>query len=485
MSTSPARAFDLIEELRRQTGETAWCEFKVNNADPKMIGKTISALANGARLNDREMAYVVWGIDDVQRHVVGASFDPSIAKVGNQGLEMWLAQVLSPCPAIQFSTLYHPDGARVVLLEIPAATTNPVAFEGAPYVRLGSATPPLRDHAEIEATLWTKLRPFAWEKGIAKHYVEGDRVLELLDYASYFTLTKQRLPDNRAGIFERLSADQLVRRDVADRWDILNLGAVLFAHRLSDFPGLDRKSVRLIEYSEPNRTTTKRRYDSLHGYASGFTSLIEQLDAWTPQAEEIGLALRTERRAFPAIAIRELMANALIHQDFTVTGAGPMIELFPGRIEITNPGQPLLEPSRFVDLPPRSRNEALAALMRRMGICEEQGSGVDKVLFAVDLDQLPPPDFREEGASVKVVLYGPRAFKDMTPIERTRACYQHAAVRYLGGEKLTNSSLRERFGLPKTMAATVTRIINETRDARLIKLADASAIKSGYVPFWA
>jgi len=68
---------------------------------------------------------------------------------------------------------------------------------------------------------------------------------------------------------------------------------------------------------------------------------------------------------YPEIAVRELVANALIHQDFSITGAGPMVEVFGDRVEITNPGEPLIDTLRFIDEPPRSRNEMLASLMRR------------------------------------------------------------------------------------------------------------------------
>ena len=484
MSNSPPRLFDLVEELRSRTSEGAWWEFKSSNTDPKLIGKSISALSNGARLANRECAYLVWGVEDGTHKVVGTAFEPGNTKVGNQDLRMWLSQFVSPCPAIEFSSFLHPDG-RLVILEIPAATTSPVTFERSAYVRIGSATTRLVDHPDIEATLWGRIRPFAWEKGAAKSYVDGDHVLDSLDYVSYFELTSQRLPDYRSGIFERLQADQIISGDVGGRWNISNLGAILFAKRLSDFPGLSRKGVRVIDYARSDRTETRARHEPNRGYASGLGALIEYLDTLSPRSEEIRSARRTEQRSFPLIAIRELVANALIHQDFTITGAGPMVELFPGRIEITNPGSPLVEPSRFVDMPPRSRNEALASLMRRMGLCEEQGSGVDKVLIEVELAQLPPPEFRDEGGSVRVVLFGPRAFRDMTPLERTRACYQHAAIRYLSGGRLTNSSLRVRFGLPSTMASTISRIINEAREADLIHLADPSAAKSGYVPFWA
>ena len=99
--------------------------------------------------------------------------------------------------------------------------------------------------------------------------------------------------------------------------------------------------------------------------------------------------------AFPEIAIREPVANALIHQDFLATGVIPMVEIFPGRIEITNPGHPLVDTQRFLDSPPRSRNEVLASLMRRFRICEEPGSGIDRVVAEIERYHLPAPLFRD------------------------------------------------------------------------------------------
>lgn len=482
---NPARLFAIVEDLRRQGAETNWFEFKHNNDDPERIALMVSALANGARLADRETAYIVWGVEDGTQDILGTSFRPGTATVGNQGLMMWLGQVLAPCPHLYFQELEHPEGGHLVVLEIPAATTSPVAFNGVAYIRQGSATPRLATLKEVEASLWAKLRPFTWEQGVALSFLSGDDVLNLLDYASYFDLTRQRLPDNRAGIFERLEADRLIRTEAGERWDVLNLGAMLFAKSLAPFPGLDRKAVRVIQYAEADRTNTVRRFDLTRGYASGFTALIDHIDGLIPRNEEIGKALRQERPLYPPIAIRELVANALIHQDLTVTGAGPMIEVFPDRVEITNPGKPLVEPARFVDLPPRSRNESLASLMRRMGICEEQGSGVDKALSSVELFQLPPPDFRTDGDSVRVMLFGPRSFASMSPAERVRACYQHAVLRYIAGHKMTNATLRERFGLGSTNAAAVSRIIREALEAGAIKVADPKAPKSGYVPIWA
>jgi len=120
-----------------------------------------------------------------------------------------------------------------------------------------------------------------------------------------------------------------------------------------------------------------------------------------------------------------------------------------------------------------------------MNICEEQGSGLDKVISLVELFQLPPPDFRVDGGNMKVILLSPRQFAHMTAAERVRAAYQHAVLRFLMNEKLTNASLRARFGIENQNAAQVSRILRETTTANLIRLADPESPRAGYVPHWA
>jgi len=227
------------------------------------------------------------------------------------------------------------------------------------------------------------------------------------------------------------------------------------------------------------------RQDSQKGYAAGFAGLVDYINGLLPKNEHIGTALREAKPLFPEIAIRELVANALIHQDMTITGAGPQIELFEDRIEITNPGEPLVAPERMIDLPPRSRNSMLGALMRRMGFCEEQGSGLDKVITAIEVFQLPPPAFKAENSSMQVILYGPRSFAEMSVNERVRACYQHSVLRWLSGEKMKNASLCERFGIKKSNSPQASKVISAAIEAKQIKIADPEAPRGGYYPWWA
>lgn len=481
-----ARDIALIDELRVLPAETSWVEFKANNTDPDVIGKRCSALSNAARIEGRDCAYILWGNEDGSHKLIGTTFNPDVQKAHGQELQLWLANCLQPSIPFSFRVANHPDG-RVVLLEIPAATGAPVAFNNIAYIRIGSATPKLTDYPERYQQLLERLLPYRWEQGIARQFASGDDVLNLLDYSQYFRLTKQPLPDNRAGIFDRLEADRLIICDVGDRWNITNLGAILFATRLGDFEAsLARKGVRFVAYGGANRAApVTHRHDGQKGYAAGFEGLVGYLNDLLPKNEHIGAVLREAHPLFPELAIRELVANALIHQDMTVTGAGPQIELFSDRIEITNPGRSLVKPDRMIDLPPRSRNEALASLMRRMGMCEEQGSGLDKVIALVEFFQLPPPLFRTDENSMQVVLYGPRTFADMTPDERVRACYFHAILKFLSGDKMKNATLCTRLGIDPKNASQATGVINKTLKAGLIRVADSDHPRAGYVPHWA
>ena len=190
---------------------------------------------------------------------------------------------------------------------------------------------------------------------------------------------------------------------------------------------------------------------------------------------------------FPPLAVRELVANALIHQDFSVTGTSPMVEIFEDRVEITNPGEPLVETARFLDSPPTSRNETLASLMRRLGICEERGSGIDKVVAQVELFQLPAPLFEVPPGFTRVVLFAHRPLSEMDRNDRARACYLHACLKYVQRDYLTNTSLRERFGIEERNKATASRYIKEAVEAGVIAPFDPNAGKRWmkYVPAWA
>lgn len=478
---------DLVHELVAYPNETEWIELKQNKAIPADVGEYISALANAAALHNKPFAYILWGVEDETHKIVGTAFRPRKVKVGNEALENWLAHNLSPRIDLQIYEC-DVDDARVVIFIIQAANNRPVRFNGAEYIRVGSYKKKLCDHPEKERALWRIFDRTPFEIGTANANLSERDVLELIDYSSYFHLMKQPLPDNRAAIFGRLEAERVITRASGANYQVSNVGAILFARDLAAFGRLSRKALRVVLYRRGSRVDAIREIEVDKGYAIGFEEALAFINTSLPQNEMIGQALRSTARAYPELAIRELVANALIHQDFNITGAGPMVEIFNDRIEISNPGAPLIDTLRFIDEPPRSRNEALGALMRRMNICEERGSGIDKVIFQVELFQLPAPDFRVAGENTVTVLFGPRTFAQMGREERIRASYQHACLQYVSGKRLTNATLRQRLGIKDASYPMASRVIRDTIEAGLIKPYDdgsSSKRDSSYLPFWA
>jgi len=132
-------------------------------------------------------------------------------------------------------------------------------------------------------------------------------------------------------------------------------------------------------------------------------------------------------------------------------------------------------------------NEALASLTRRFRICKERGSGIDKVVFQVELFQLPAPLFESPEGFTRAVLFAHKPLSAMDKADRVRACYLHACLRYVTRQPMTNASLRRRLGIVAKNIATASRLPGEAVDSGLIVIADPEAgtrIRS-YLPFWA
>lgn len=477
----------LVRSLTALPHETEWVEFKRNNFAPEEIGNNLSALANSAALLRRGAGYIVWGIEDVTHAIVGTTFTPKLEKVKGQELENWLVTQLHPRIDVCIHE-GHIDGKCIVLFEVQSASYAPVRFKGAEFIRIGSYTKKLRDHPEKERALWALFAETPFEKGVALAGVSSDDVLSLIAYPKYFELVGLPLPDNRVAILDRLKAENVICGNGGDRYDITNLGAVLLAQSLKGFERLARKVLRIIIYRGDNRVETIKEWVGEKGYAVGFKAAMRYINDQLPQNEQIEQALRRQVRMYPEIAIRELVANALIHQDFSLTGTGPMVEIFSDRMEITNPGLPLINILRFIDEPPRSRNEQLTSMMRRMNICEERGSGIDKVVFEIEAYQLPAPDFRVTPNHTVVVLFGPRKFSAMHKVDRIRACYQHACLWFVSGKHMTNTSLRKRLGVSDKNYPVASRVIADTIKVGWIKphtQSSGSKKDAKYVPFWA
>lgn len=474
---------ELLNELIKQPQESEWVEFKLNFHSFEEIGERISALSNGACIHNQEFGYLVFGVEDGTHIIRGTSYNAKSSKKGKEDGEHWLITRLNP--RIDF-TVYEFDydvDKHISLFLIPATRNQPVEFLHQAYIRIGSITRRLNDFPEKQAKIWKKDSQ-QFELEIAKDNLTASDVIKLLSSETYFDLMGLPYPSTQNGVIEKFVEEGLVVRGKA--FGITKLGAILFAKELKSFDLIERKSVRVIVYKGKNKVHTEREQIGVRGYAIGFEGLVDWINSQLPANEEIGKALRTESRMYPEIAIRELVANALIHQDLKERGF-PMIEIFKDRIEISNPGTPLVTPERFIDAYV-SRNEKLADLMRRLGFCEEKGSGLDKVIYYNELYQLPALNVNVGEGRTRVVIYSYRSLSDLDKNEKIQACYQHACLKYVSNEKMSNQSLRERFKISVENSAVASRIIRDSIVSGLIKEDDPESKSrkyASYLPFWA
>ncbi|MBF0454026.1 MAG: putative DNA binding domain-containing protein [Magnetococcales bacterium] len=468
---------ETLEHWLTVPAESERLEFK----EAKTQYDTTKLLRYCVALANEHGGHLVLGVTDKSpRRVVGTKAFPS-----DSSLNAIKAKIVEKLNVrVEVTELAHPDG-RVLVFQIPSRPVgHPLAFDGAYLMRAGEDLVPMtpdqlrRIFAEGEPD---------WFAQAAKENASADDVIALLDTQAFFELCKRPYPTTREAVLEHLNGLHLIENH-GGRWTISNLAAILLAKKLDAFSlELARKAPRVIFYEGIDRTRTREDKPGNKGYAVGFDGLVDFIHASAPLNRSIEQVVREEIKMFPEQAIRELVANALVHQDFLATGTSVMIEMFTDRLEISNPGIPPILVERFID-EHQSPNERLADMMRRLHICEEKGSGVDKVVTAAEVYQLPAPDFRVGERRTTAVLFSHQDFATMPKADRIRACYQHCCLMYVSNRRMSNQSLRERFGLPASKGATVSLIIGAAKEANLIKPDEAetsSTRYARYLPFWA
>ena len=187
------------------------------------------------------------------------------------------------------------------------------------------------------ATLMLQSKSPSWETGRASSLLSSDVVVASLDIPAIGTFLGRRLPENASELMDWLSSQNMVIPDGVGFY-ITNLGGIAAAKDLVEFEGLSRKRIRVIRYRGTNKVETIKEDIWKSGYAVGFEELVSHLKSILPHSEVIQQSLRRTVSIYPEVALRELLANALVHQDFSITGAGPLIEIYDDRITFVSPG---------------------------------------------------------------------------------------------------------------------------------------------------
>ena len=126
--------------------------------------------------------------------------------------------------------------------------------------------------------------------------------------------------------------------------------------------------------------------------------------------------------------------------------------------------------------------------MRKCGICEERGSGYDKIVTATSSSGLPAPRVgQQQGRFTRATIFSKVPFDLASKEDRVRTCYMQACFASVTAEALTNADVRELFGLPADAKVKASHVIRDALERGLIKPVDPDTAPRymRYVPLWA
>jgi ATP-dependent DNA helicase RecG len=377
------------------------------------------------------------------------------------------------------------EGKRVLVFNTPARSPGtPVHVDGAYFMRSGESLVPMTPD-QLRTIFNEGHGHFTGRAALSG--LNHEEALALLDISAFYRLAELPLATDTRDKIARLSSWGLIRLAEDDSASVTNLGALLFANDLDQFGDLKHRRLRITKYSGLSKIHAVSDHFENRGYAASFKASLDLIKALVPVNEEIKESFRIEVPLYPEVALRELLVNMFAHQDFDQHGSQLSVELYDDRLEMTNPGRPLIDVSRFVD-DNHSRNKDLSSALLQLRMGETRGSGIDRALNELEAHQVAAPEFHTGTGSTRVVLFGRRKFEQMTTQERCWNAYLHCCLKYTVHSQLTNSSLRNRFGLPPAKAPAVSLVISEAIKLGFIKLdprAPRATKSARYIPAFA
>ncbi|MGH2639753.1 MAG: RNA-binding domain-containing protein, partial [Rhabdochlamydiaceae bacterium] len=334
-----------------------------NYTDPEMIGVSLSALSNSAKRMNTPYGYLVYGVENATHTIKGTKFKPSQAEVKGQEWKMWTTQRLNPRVWLDIFEFQAEPGLDVSIIRVPHASIGTLTFNRQAHIRIGSYNQHLWFYPEVEQSLWAGSSDSAFEGVFAAEGLKASDAVDLLDAKIYFELTagKEQIPENEEEILRKFTEEGFLHKEGHEHYAITNLGAMLLAKNIKHFPSLENKTAILRIFDGTNNLVMKHEIEGAYGYARAFEKIIKHILDNTPSKEIIDGAIRQEVNIFPVAALRELIANAFVHQDFTKPGR-PTIEIFDDRIEFSNPGEPRVQSDLWV-VESVARNERLANVL--------------------------------------------------------------------------------------------------------------------------
>ena len=406
-----AQLGEKLSELVSLPQECEWVEFKSNYAEPQLIGEYLSALSNAAALHRQSHGYIVWGVEDGSHNIIGTNFKPHQTKgAGNEDLEPWLARLLSPRMEFRIFEFSAGDEKPIVLFQVQAANSSPVAFSGREYIRVSSHKKPLMEFKEKERELWQILS--SPNEDWSKQFCEGAGLDDLDPLAikkarEVYKTKHPKLAGEVDGWDDRtfLNKSKICVDGRITNTAILLLGKEESTHFLSP-------SVAQITWVLKDKDGVDKDY---RHYGPPFLLAVDELFSnirnLTIRHLPDGTLFPVEVSQYDPWVLREILHNGIAHQDFSMRGRINVIETEDDSILFTNLGQFLpgsVEEVIRRDQPQEEyRNRFLVDAMVNLNMIDTIGSGIRRSFGIQRERNFPMPTFDlSESGRVKVRVIG-------------------------------------------------------------------------------
>jgi ATP-dependent DNA helicase RecG len=396
----------ILSQLQQLPDETEVVEFKEakNNYDFTKLGKYFSALSNEANLKRRPFAWLVFGVENKHFNVVGSNFRPNRKDLDSLKGEI-ADKTTNRITFIEIHELSHPDGKRVVMLQIPPAPKGiPVAFDGHYYGRDGEELSPLNIE-EIER-IRSQSASDDWSAGIT-----ADAALDDLDTKAI------------AVARENFKSKFPAKATEVDSWDdvtFLNKAKIIIKGKITRTAILllgKEESEHFINPAEAKiRWLLKDTKGNDKDYAIEGCPLLLAVDKIYSRIRNLKYRYLKDGTLFPdeidqyePYTIREALNNCIAHQDYTKGGRINVVEM-DDQLIFTNLGSFIPGSVERVvkdDAPEEQyRNKFLASAMFNLKMVDTAGGGIRKMFIYQRERFFPLPDFDLSESKVKVTITG-------------------------------------------------------------------------------
>ena len=393
----------LLEMLKNPENE--YVEFKKakNNFDIDKLGKYFSAMSNEATLKDKQYGWIIFGIDDKTHNIEGTNycFNNDFNDIKKQISDNTTDNV----SFIEIYPLIY-QGSRLIMFQVPAAIGTPMNWKGFPYGRTGESLVPLdaRKIEQIKATA-----NFDWTRKVIEKATIDDLDSKAISVAREQFKIKNQGKDIANEIDKLTDIEFLNKAKVTINGKITKTAMLLLGKNENDY---------LIEDYTPKITWKLYDDNNVIDYEHFGIPFILNVEKVREKIRNLRYRYMVgENTLFPKevdkydnYTLRELLNNAIVHQDYKVNGPINVME-FKDKLVISNQGYFI--PKSIENVlkdgfsSPYYRNPFLATAMVNLNMIDTVGSGIRRVFNNQKSRFFPMPDYDlSESNSVKVTLYG-------------------------------------------------------------------------------